>query len=322
MDIQDLRIFARLAAVQSLSAVAAEMALTAGTISKRLQALETLLGARLFERNTRSMRITEEGQRLLAHATRILAEIDLAMTTVAENGQAPRGSLKIAAPMTHGRSSLAPALSKFLSVYPDIEVQIDLTEHPVNLQEDGYDVAIRSGMLSDSTLIAKRLARDPQVIVAAPSYVARCGAPTTPADLELHACLVVADQTQWPFFVDGAAVYTKVTGRIRSNSIDILCNAALSGHGILRVPEVRVGEELASGQLVRVLGDHDATGDCALWATYASAKHMPPRLRAFIDFLSAWYRDQPPAASLDNGSSSSAGAMTSDPARRRFQRSA
>ena len=177
MDIQDMRIFARVAAVQNLSAVGTELGLTPGTISKRIQALEDELSARLFDRTTRSIRITEEGAAFLAHVERILSEIEAARASVDDKVSKPKGKLKIAAPACLGRRYVAPALCEFVRAFPEIDVQVDLHDRQVNLQEDGYDIAIRTGALSDSSLIAKRLAPDRHVIAASPAYLARAGRP-------------------------------------------------------------------------------------------------------------------------------------------------
>src|ERR1700674_3393814 len=203
MDIQDMRIFARVAAVQSLSAVGTELGLTPGTISKRIQALEDELSARLFDRTTRSIRITEEGAAFLGHVERILAEIEAARASVDDKVSKPKGRLKIAAPACLGRRYVAPALCEFVRAFPEIDVQIDLHDRQVNLQEDGYDVAIRTGVLSDSSLIAKRLAPDRHVIVGSPAYIARAGRPLKPEDLVHHQCLVLGETRQWSFSKDG-----------------------------------------------------------------------------------------------------------------------
>jgi LysR family transcriptional regulator, transcriptional activator for dmlA len=167
MDIQDIEIFARVAAVGNLSAVGSELGLTPGTISKRVQALEDEMGVRLFERTTRSIRITDEGSRFRVHVERILAEMEQARAMVADTVGRPKGKLRIVASQALSRGYIAPAVSRFLATYSDIEVQIDLADGPVNLQEDGYDVAIFSGIPADSALIAKRLSADKHIIVAA-----------------------------------------------------------------------------------------------------------------------------------------------------------
>ncbi len=251
MDIQDMRIFARVAAVQNLSAVGTELGLTPGTISKRIQALEDELCARLFDRTTRSIRITEEGVTFLGHVERILAEIESARASVDDKVSNPKGKLKIAAPAGLGRRYVVPALSVFLHNYPDIEAQLDLQDRPINLQEDGYDLAIRTGELSDSSAIAKRLAPDRHVIAASPAYLARRGRPTRAEDLSSHSCLVLGERSQWSFARNGAEVAVRVSGPLKSNNGDLLCLAALEGNGLIRASELEVMAELASGRAGR-----------------------------------------------------------------------
>jgi DNA-binding transcriptional LysR family regulator len=291
MDIQDMRIFARVAAVQNLSAVGTELGLTPGTISKRIQALEDELSARLFDRTTRSIRITEEGAAFLSHVERILSEIEAARASVDDKVSKPKGRLKIAAPACLGRRYVAPALCEFVRAYPEIDVHVDLHDRQVNLQEDGYDVAIRTGVLSDSSLIAKRLAPDRHVIVGSPAYLARSGCPLRPQDLTRHDCLMLGENRQWSFNKDGVESTVRVAGPLRSNNGELLCRAAVEGLGLIRASELEVACEQNTGKLVQVLPDFEVSTNSALWALYPSAKHVLPRMRALLDFLANWFRD-------------------------------
>lgn len=291
MDIQDMRIFARVAAVQNLSAVGIELGLTPGTISKRIQSLEDELSARLFDRTTRSIRITEEGAAFLAHVERILAEIEAARASVDDKVSKPKGKLKIAAPACLGRRYVAPALCEFVRAFPEIDVQVDLHDRQVNLQEDGYDLAIRTGVLTDSSLIAKRLAPDRHVIAASELYLARAGRPVVPDDLARHQCLVLGETRQWSFTRNGVESTVRVNGALRSNSGELLCRAAVDGLGLIRASELAVLCELRSGKLVQVLPEYEVSTNAALWALYPSAKHLLPRMRALLDFLADWFRD-------------------------------
>ncbi len=295
MDIQDLRIFGRVAAVQNLSAVGIELGLTPGTISKRLQALEEELGVRLFDRTTRSIRITAEGATFLTHAQRILEELDKARASVADNVGRPKGKLKISAPASLGRQFVAPAICAFMRAYPDIDVQVDLTDRIVNLQEEGYDVAIRTGVLADSTLIAKRIAPDRQIIVASPAYLAERGTPYQLEHLSAHVCLVLGDGWSWTFERGSTPAAIKVCGRLRSNNGELLRHAALDGQGLLRTSEMRVQEDLDHGRLVRVLPEFELAADSAIWAVYPGPKHVLPKLRVLLDFLGDWFRGAAPA---------------------------
>lgn len=291
MDIQDMRIFARVAAVQNLSAVGTELGLTPGTISKRIQALEDELCARLFDRTTRSIRITEEGSKFLAHVERILAEIEAARAAVGVNVEQPKGRLKISAPASFSRCFVGPAICAFMATYPEIEVQVDLTDRIVNLQEEGYDVVVRIGALLDSNLIAKRLASDRQIIVGSPRYLERAGYPRRPEELSQHSCLVLGDCSQWTFLSGGREVPVRVGGRIKSNNGDILRHAAIEGHGLTRISEIRATRYIASGSLCRVLPDYEIAAKSAIWALYPQSKHVLPKLRVFLDFLGEWFRD-------------------------------
>jgi DNA-binding transcriptional LysR family regulator len=291
MDIQDMRIFARVAAVQNLSAVGSELGLTPGTISKRIQALEDELCARLFDRTTRSIRITEEGSTFLTYVERILADLEAARASVDDKVGKPKGKLRIAAPAGLGRRYVAPALTAFLRDYPEIEVQLDLMDRPVNLQEDGYDVAVRTGELSDSSVIAKRLAADRLLIAASPAYLARRGRPMLAEDLLAHSCLVLGDRLQWSFSKDGVERTVRVYGPLRSNDGQLLCQAAIEGNGLIQASELEILPELRSGRLVEVLADYEIASNAAVWALYPSGRHMLPRLRLLLDFLTHWFRD-------------------------------
>ena len=290
MDIQDLRIFARVAVVQNLSAVGTELGLTPGTISKRLQALEEELGARLFDRTTRSIRITEEGTTFLIHSRRILDELDTARASVSDNASNPKGKLKISAPASLAQRFVSPAICAFMRAFPLIDVQVDLTDRIVNLQEEGYDIAVRCGILSDSTLIAKRLAADRQIIVASPAYIAKHGPAKSAADLATHECLILGDNCSWTFEHEREHVNIRVSGRLRSNSGELLRVAAIEGLGLLRTAEIPIRDDLTHGRLVRVLPELALSADTAIWAVYPGPKHVLPKLRVLLDFLADWFR--------------------------------
>jgi DNA-binding transcriptional LysR family regulator len=291
MDIQDMRIFARVAALRSLSAAGAELSLTPGTISKRLQALEDELTARLFDRSTRSIHITEEGAAFLVHVERILTEMDAARARVNDSVSQPKGKLRIVAPPGLGRRYIAPALCRFMCTYPQVEVQFDLKDRAVNLQEHGYDVAICSGTLTDSSVIAKRLAPDRQVIAASAAYLAERGQPLSAEELASHTCLVLGDRSQWSLRRGEVEKTVRVSGRIRSNDSELLRRAAIEGYGLLQASELEILPELRSGRLVQVLSDYEIGGNAAVWALYPSGKHMLPRMRVLLDFLTLWFRD-------------------------------
>lgn len=292
MDIQDLHIFSRVAAVQSLSAVGMELGLTPGTISKRIQALEQELRVRLFDRTTRSIRITEEGKTFLAHVERALYEIDSARAAVGVNIERPAGKINIVAPSIIARRLLSPALLNFVGLYPEIDVRLDVKDSPIHLTDDGYDAAILAGRLEDSTLIAKRLLTDSEILVASPAYVAAHGAPETPADLTQHPCLVAAEIRQWSLKSrDGATASVKVSGRLQSNSREFLLQAALKGHGILRVSKTCIESELSRNKFVRLLDKWEFTDGSDIWVVYPGSRLMLPKLRVLVDYLAQNLKD-------------------------------
>jgi DNA-binding transcriptional LysR family regulator len=290
MDVQDMHIFARVAAVQNLSAVGAELGLTPGTISKRVQALEDELAVRLFDRTTRSIRITDEGATFLSHVERILAELTAVRGLIADATGSPKGRLKVAAAHRIGNKFLAPAVVAFLRQFPEIDVSLDITDRPVNLQEDGYDLAIHAGPLADSATMSKRLAADNQCLVAAPAYLAAHGTPVIPDDLAQHQCLVLGEAQQWAFGSSGSETNVRINARFRSDSGEILRLAAVQGQGVLRTTEFQVLDEMQSGQLVRVLAGAQMPGNTAIWALYPSGRYVLPRLRVFLDFLAEWFK--------------------------------
>lgn len=292
MDIQDLLIFSRVSALQNLSAVGTELGLTPGTISKRIQALEEALSVRLFERTTRSIRITEEGTRFLGYVERVLDELDQARSSMAASSKTPVGKLKVSAPQVIARLYVAPSIPSFLDAYPDIEVQLDTTDRQVNLHEEGYDIAIRSGALNDSTLIAKRLTTDRVVIAASPAYLKAHGTPETPESLPDHSCLALADTYSWSFSAGGNETTVRISSRLRSDSSEVLRIAALAGLGLIRSTELILADELAAGQLVQVLEGSIDNSSTGVYALYVSGRHILPRQRVFLDHMAEWFRAQ------------------------------
>lgn len=290
MDIEDLKIFVRLARVQNLSAVGSEFDLSAGTISKRLQALEAELSVRLFDRTTRAICITEEGETLLSSVERILDDLHMVFSDVAGHVTLPKGRLRLSAPMCLGNDVIGPPLCAFMRAYKDVELQVEHSDRFVGLADHGYDVAIRFGELEDSSMVAKRLTSDPQIIVAAPEYLAQRGVPTQPEDLSGHDCLMLGEGQHWRFSRGGVAKDVKVAGRMRSDSSDLLRFAALSGLGVLRISSNRVEADLRAGKLCLLFEDYDAGNSSAIWALYPSSRHMLPKLRVFLEFLAAWFR--------------------------------
>lgn len=291
MDVHGMRVFARVAALSNISAAASELEMTPGNVSKRLQTLENSLGVRLFDRNTRMIRITEEGRMLLRSVTRILAEIDEVRETLAESASHPRGTLRVTAPAALGRS-VRPGICEFQQKHPKVMIDLYLTDRIVDILEEGIDVAIRTGPLPDSQLIAKRLAPDKYYILASPKYIETHGYPLSPNDLANHNCLVLGDNSVWRFSDGHSDMSVRVSGTLSSNNTEMLIDAALHGLGIVRISGMKTNDVIQDRQLVRVLGDYDVAGDTAIWALFPSSRHISPKLRVFLDFFAARFRQR------------------------------
>lgn len=290
MDVHGMRVFARVAMLRNISAAAAELEMTPGNVSKRLQTLENSLGVRLFDRNTRMIRITEEGAMLLRSVDRILAEIDEVRETLAESSIHPRGTLRVTAPAALGRS-IRPGICEFQQKHPNVTIDLYLTDRIVDILEEGYDVAIRTGPLPDSQLIAKKLAPDQYCILASSKYIEKNGQPTTPNDLADHNCLVLGENSVWRFSKNGESdTAVRVGGTLSSNNTEMLIEAALYGLGIVRISSMKTRDVIQDGQLLRVLDDYDVAGDTAIWALFPSSRHISPKVRTFLDFFAARFR--------------------------------
>ncbi len=290
--------FARAAAVHNLTTVAGELGVSAGTVSKRMHALENELGVRLIDRTTRSSRLTEEGRMFLQRTERILAEVELATDEITANTGQPAGRISLTAPASLARQLVSPAIISFVDAFPGIEVRVAISDSVANLHEQGYDAAIRFGTLADSTLKAKRLASDRIVLVAAPSYIQRHGMPLQPNELAQHDCLILDENRSWTLRRGEARVNVRAPGRLVSDSGDFLHLAALAGAGVLRTSEIAAREDIDCGRLVQVLPEYELSEDAAIWVVYPNAKHAMPRLRALIKHLTEFCRNR-----LDTGTS-------------------
>lgn len=284
-----LEAFAKVAETQSFSEAARRLRSSKSAVSRHVAALEADLGARLLHRTTRSLTLTEAGRSYYERASRILADLEEADASVSQLQAAPRGRLRVNAPMSFGFLHLAAALGDFLTRYPEIELDVALTDRFVDLVDEGVDVAVRIGNLSDSSLVARRLAVIRRVVCASPDYLKARGVPQTPDDLKAHDCLINTNMgagREWRFaHADGKPWPVEVNGRMHSNNGDMLRVAALRGHGFVDLPTFIVGEDLKAGTLVGVLEPYVAQ-HLTLNAVYPTARHLSPKVRAFVDFLS------------------------------------
>jgi DNA-binding transcriptional LysR family regulator len=288
--------FVRVAEAGSFSEAARRLGWSKSVVSRQVSALETRLGARLFQRTTRSLALTEVGEAYFERCSRILADIDEADTSVSSLQAAPRGRLRISAPVSFAVRHLAPLLPLFLDAYPQVDIDLALNDRMVNLVEEGFDLAVRIGKLEDSSLISRQLAVSRRVLCASPDYLRRMGVPKTPDDLAGHCCLSYSNlnpSDEWQFVTaDGRRWPVTVHGRMRVNNGDVLREAALAGVGLTIAPSFLCGCDLQAGRLVSLLADY-IRQDGAIHAVYPHARHLSPKVRAFIDFLVEQFGPRP-----------------------------
>ena len=313
--ISDLDIFARVARTGNMSAAGREIGLSPAVVSKRISILEERLGARLFQRTTRQLTLTETGEGYYKRITGILSLIAEADDFVSRRNTKPTGVLKVTAPTTFSRYHLAPQLPSFLTEYPEIRLDLHLTDNHVDIIREGFDVAIRIGEIEESSLVAHKLAQDKRVIVAAPAYPEKNGTPKTLKDLEDHNCMSAGSQDIW--LIEGPAGHQdiRVKGNIRSNSADLIREALLSGLGVGLRSLWEVSEEIENGKLKVVLPQYRGSSKSVLYAVHPSADFTPAKVDVFLDFLSKNFGSDPDGAKDPKSGSRTNGKSLSESAR-------
>jgi DNA-binding transcriptional LysR family regulator len=260
-------------------------------IGRRLDALEARLGVKLLQRTTRKLALTDEGAAFLEDCQRILGELEEAESAVSERGVHASGHLLISAPAGFGRQHVAPLLPSFLAEHRDVTVNLNLSDRVVDVVGEGVDVAIRIASMGDSSLVGVKLADNQRVLVASPAYLKRHGTPETLADLARHNCLAISSegsQRGWTFRDQGKTFTLKVAGNMVCNDGAVLHDWALSGKGLAWRSMWEVGAEIDAGRLCTVLDRYAAPGN-DIYAVFAQRRHLPLRIRAFVDFLRHTY---------------------------------
>ena len=289
-DFEALAIFAKVVELRSFAGAAGELALSKATVSKAVTRLEERLGARLFNRTSRRLALTDAGQRLSERAARLLADGEAAEDEALAQSTSPRGLVRLAVPMTFGIKAVAPLLPEFLQAYPDVSIDLHLSDATVDLIGEGFDAGLRIARLPDSSLIARRLCAMPRYTVAAPSYLKRHGRPTHPMHLAQHKCFgyaYLSTPNVWHYTnAAGEQASVRPAGQLRVNNGEALMPALLAGVGIADLPDFIVGEAIASGEVEVILKG---------WKQPEGAVHlvMPPggprpaRVEVLADFLTA-----------------------------------
>jgi DNA-binding transcriptional LysR family regulator len=288
--------FTKVVGAGSFSAAAREMQVSQALVTKQIQELENWLGARLLNRTTRRLSLTEVGTAFYERAARILEAVEEAKGAAGALQTVPRGRLRINAPISFGVLHLAPAVTEFLQRFPDVSVELLMNDRLVDLLEGEFDVGVRIGRLRDSSLIARKIAPIRLAVCAAPDYLARRGVPRAPEDLAKHDCLEYTyfeSRGEWRLLnPEGDEIVVPVSGRYLANNADVLRITAIAGGGIILCPTFIVGEDLRSGRLVRLLPDYPPP-EQALHALYPPGRHLSAKVRSFVDFLVARFGGEP-----------------------------
>lgn len=284
----EMEVFVRAVELGGFSAAARSLRMTPSAVSKLVARLETRLGARLINRSTRRLQLTAEGETFHARALAILADIDEAERAIAA-GAEPRGRLRVNSNVPFGMHYLLPLAPAFTAAHPEVQLDITVSDQVIDLLHERADVAIRVGPMAPSQLRARKLGEAGMALVAAPSYLARRGVPETPHDLDGHSLVTfnfARHCDEWPFQMDGVRISRPAPGQVMVSDGESSRRLALAGQGIARLSLFHVGRDIAEGRLVKVLEAFNPGDAEAIHAVYlGEARHLPARVRAFIDFL-------------------------------------
>lgn len=287
MDLNEMLIFTRVAQASSFTAAARLLGLPKSSVSRKVSDLEDRLGARLLQRTTRKLGLTDVGRIYYERCARIIGEIEEADQAVGRMQAAPCGLLRVTAPLAF--SMLGPIVAEFLQRYPEIQIELVCTDRLVDLVNEGFDVAIRAGQLNDSTLVARNLGMIERVLVAAPAYLKQHGSPQTPADLTGHACITFGIGTGtapslWTLYAGDRKAEVRVALRLAINDLEIMSEVVRSGIGIGLIPKFVCVEDLHAGRLQQVLPDWHSAG-APVQAIYPTTRHLSPKVLAFVELV-------------------------------------
>ena len=295
-----MRLFAQTVQSGSFSEAGRTLGMAPSSVSRQISMLEDRLGVRLLNRSTRQLHLTEAGQIYYDRTTNILHAVEDANLAVAELESKPRGLLRLNIPVTFGRRHIIPALSGFMDLYPEVEMDVTMTDAMINVIEDGADLVVRIGELKDSSLIAKKLAANNRALCCSPEYLKKHGAPATPKDLKDHRCLTyrrAVNPDMWHFAdSSGNVEHVKINAAFHVNNGEALQPLARDGQGLILLPTDVVGSDLRRGSLVSVLEDYQASPismDTGIYALYPSNRHMSPKVRAFVDYIKGHFGAPP-----------------------------
>ena len=286
--------FVRVVESGSFVAAADRLALSTSSLSRQIAELEQHLGARLLNRTTRRLSLTESGQAFYERAVSLLNDLAEAEAIAGQAAAKPRGTLRLTCSHNMAERRVAPAIASFVQQYPDVKFDLTVSDRVIDLVDDGFDLAIRVGQVGSDRLVARRLGQTRLIVCAAPAYLQKNGAPETPADLSTHNTLTYAYASaplSWRL-VDGEGKVheVRVGGSLHANSGDALCAAAIAGLGIVCEPDFMVGDAMAAGRLERVLPGFEAM-QADIWAVYPSRRHLSLKVRLFVDHIARQFTE-------------------------------
>jgi DNA-binding transcriptional LysR family regulator len=310
-DATGMLIFAQVVEANSFSEAAKRLGVSKAAVSQHVAKLERSLGARLLNRTTRRLSLTEAGRAYYEHCTRVVTEVEAAELAVSQLRSEPRGVLKVTTPVAFGSLHIAPAIPGFLARYPEVSVQMVMDDRPMDLAQEGYDLAVRLASEPAANTVARRLAPVRWVVCADPGYLRQHGTPNTPSDLLEHNCLfysVLKSSAVWNFRSKEGETSVRVKGNFTVGSSLALREAVLRGLGVAQLPTFTIGRDIQEGRLSVLLPDHQPFGlfGNTIYAVYLPTRHLAPKVRAFVDFFLARfspvpYWDQPAATVLSRG---------------------
>ncbi|MCG7981781.1 MAG: LysR substrate-binding domain-containing protein [Candidatus Thiodiazotropha lotti] len=285
MKIEDVILFERIVALNSISAGGTACGLSATVSSDRLKRLEANLGCTLLNRTTRSLSLTDQGTRFLRHAKDLIDKYEAARHSVGRRSDIPTGLLRVAAPSLFGKKFLPKVISSFLKDYPETRLNLNLSDETLNYAAEGIDIAIRIGKLKDSTMVARKLGDSHRVLCASPSYIQRNGMPSHPRDLDRHNCIIFVGEDTWRLRKDLEDERIRVSGRLDTNSAEMATQAALDGLGIALRSLWDITDYLKAGRLVHVLPDYEVPTEMSIYAIYPPGHFISPTAKAFVKLV-------------------------------------
>jgi LysR family transcriptional regulator, regulator for bpeEF and oprC len=297
-----IRTFVRVIESGSFSAVAREAGVGQPAISKQIAALEAHLGAQLLRRTSRSQTVTEAGWDFYESAVRLVGDLEAAESRVGRGQVSPSGLVRATVAPVFGRLYVVPRLHEFFARYPDVTVELMISDRTVNLIEEGVDVAVHNGELSDSTLVVRKIAETPIITVATPAYLAKHGTPTTPGELDRHACVVFAPQgvpRPWGFEGRFGSIVHQPRGAFRTNDAEQIRAAVLANLGLAHTPGWLFAAEISSGAVCRLLTDYEP-GVLSISAVHPGGRFLASKVRVFINFLAEIFAEEPTLQGVSN----------------------